>query len=87
MAESVKAWENYVPLLNDTVMKLGDDILTMRIELAEWSVLDYWKDLPNPDSTVAYRDILKMAKRSCPRFKALPGISDQPSRLTKTLVM
>ena len=63
MAESVKARANYVPLLNVTVMKLDDDRLTMRIELAEWSVLECWKDLPNPDSAVSYRDILKMAKR------------------------
>jgi len=53
-------------------MKLGGERLTMIVKLVEQPVLKYWKDLPIPESTVAYQHILKMDKRSFPRFKALP---------------
>ena len=47
-ADSVKAKALSVPLSNDAVMKLGDERLTMRIKLAERSVLKYWKDYQFP---------------------------------------
>ena len=84
-AESVEARAISGPLSNDAVMKLGDKRLTLIIKLAEHSVLKYWKDMPIPKRTLAYRHILRMAKRSFPCFEALPGISGQP-RLTKTRV-
>ena len=52
-ADSVKAKALSVPLSNDAVMKLGDERLTMRIKLAERSVLKYWKDFPIPEGIVA----------------------------------
>ena len=46
---------------NDAVMRLGDERLITKIQLAELSLLKYWKGLSIPEGEVAYKYILERA--------------------------
>ena len=46
---------------NYAAMRLGEERLSTRIQLAERSVLKYWKGLSIPEGEVAYKYILERA--------------------------
>ena len=71
---------------NYAAMRLGEERLSTRIQLAERSVLKYWKGLSIPEGEVAYKYILERALKSFPRFDELTTGSD-PVRKTKTRVL
>ena len=71
---------------NYAAMRLGEERLSTRIQVAERSVLKYWKGISMSEGEVAYKYILERALKSFPRFDELTTGSD-PVRMTKTRVL
>ena len=67
-------------------MRLGEERLSTRIQVTEWSVLKYWKGISIPEGEVSYKYTLERALQSFPRFDELTAGSD-PVRKTKTRVL
>ena len=73
---------------NYAAMRLAEERLSTIIQLAERSVLKYWKGLSIPEGEVAYKYILERALESFPRFDELTtGTGSDPVRKTKTRVL
>jgi hypothetical protein len=66
---------------NYAAMRLGEERLSTRIQLAERSVLKYWKGLSIPEGEVAYKYILERALKSFLHFNELTPGSDPVCKL------
>ncbi len=75
-------------LLNDRVLRLGDDQLQLHIKIAEMSNKKFWKDMAIPRGTHPHHYIMKTAGKAFPCFHQLVyrKIDAQPDR-TKVKVM
>ena len=86
-ADAVKEKASNTELSNDRIMRLGEERLQVRIKMKEMSVLQWWKDIKEPEGVPYYRHTMRLAWKSFPywhriMYKAPDG---KPAR-TKTQV-
>ena len=76
---------------NYAAMWLGEERLSTRIQVAEWSVLKYWKGISIPEGEVAYKYILERALEKLFPVNKYPKVfvcsqNDQPAYLPISLL-